>query len=210
MCAEQQKASTNNSSDNSQRTMKQSTSKLHIIRLRGLPFSATPADIKSFLAPIELPDGINSIQMVRRPDLRPTGEAYVHLSTETDVMQALNKHKQMMGKRYIEVCRVNSMQPSLVPAESRQQRAFSTAAQRICGETVGECLLVACTPATFQTLPCLLAPARVSHLKQQCYILEHHAVQASILQFAQHCVAHVNCICADAVLMCAGVPIMPG
>jgi hypothetical protein len=98
-------ANTNsNTSSGSQRSKQAGgASNLHIIRLRGLPFSATPADIKGFLAPIELPDGSNSIQMVRHPDLRPTGEAYVHLSTETEVMQALNKHKQMMGKRYIEV-----------------------------------------------------------------------------------------------------------
>ena len=118
MSAEQPSKATSNStagsngSSGSQRA-KQSAN-LHIIRLRGLPFSATPADIKAFLAPVELPDGINSIQMVRHPDLRPTGEAYVHLHTETEVMQALNKHKQMMGKRYIEVrhapqgCRVRS------------------------------------------------------------------------------------------------------
>lgn len=101
LCAEQPKAT--GSLNGSQRSKQQSTSNLHIIRLRGLPFSATPVDIKAFLSPTELPDGINSIQMVRHPDLRPTGEAYVHLSTETEVMQALNKHKQMMGKRYIEV-----------------------------------------------------------------------------------------------------------
>lgn len=94
---------TNNSSTSQRSKQAGGANNLHIIRLRGLPFSATPADIKAFLAPIELPDGVNSIQMVRHPDLRPTGEAYVHLSTETEVMQALNKHKQSMGKRYIEV-----------------------------------------------------------------------------------------------------------
>jgi hypothetical protein len=157
MSAEQQKASTSNSGDNSQRTMKQNTSKLHIIRLRGLPFSATPADIKSFLAPIELPDGINSIQMVRRPDLRPTGEAYVHLSTETDVMQALNKHKQMMGKRYIEVCRVVNTQLDCQPPKACQRRACNTAVRLSAGKTVAQCLLVAEAPVTLQTQHCLHA-----------------------------------------------------
>jgi RNA recognition motif-containing protein len=103
LCAEQPKQPSS-SSNGSQRSKQQNASNLHIIRLRGLPFSATPVDIKAFLAPVELPDGINSIQLVRHPDMRPTGEAYVHLNTETEVMQALNKHKQMMGKRYIEVC----------------------------------------------------------------------------------------------------------
>jgi RNA recognition motif-containing protein len=103
LCAEQPKQPSSRSTG-SQRSKQNSASNLHIIRLRGLPFSATAADIKAFLAPVELPDGINSIQMVRHPDMRPTGEAYVHLSTETEVMQALNKHKQLMGKRYIEVC----------------------------------------------------------------------------------------------------------
>jgi len=74
-----------------------------IVRLRGLPFSATVKDIAAFLAPIELPDGAGAIRLARHPDLRPTGEAYVILRNDAELTVALQKHKNVMGKRYIEV-----------------------------------------------------------------------------------------------------------
>lgn len=75
----------------------------HIIRLRGLPFTATAADIEVFLSPVRLPPAAACIHIARHPDLRPTGEAYVQLQNESEVQTALKKHKSMMGKRYIEV-----------------------------------------------------------------------------------------------------------
>ncbi|KAF8055093.1 ESRP2 [Scenedesmus sp. PABB004] len=74
-----------------------------IVRLRGLPFSASEADVQAFLAPIELPGGAAAVHLARHPDLRPTGEAYVQLRSEAEVLAALKKHKSTMGKRYIEV-----------------------------------------------------------------------------------------------------------
>ncbi|KFQ02345.1 Epithelial splicing regulatory protein 2, partial [Leptosomus discolor] len=55
-----------------------------IIRMRGLPFTATQEDY---------------------PDGRPTGDAFVLFSCEEYAQNALKKHKEILGKRYIELFR---------------------------------------------------------------------------------------------------------
>lgn len=77
-----------------------------IIRMRGLPFTATPQDVLSFLGP-ESPvtDGTEGLLFVKYPDGRPTGDAFVLFSCEEYAQNALKKHKQILGKRYIELFR---------------------------------------------------------------------------------------------------------
>ncbi|CAL8350356.1 unnamed protein product [Merluccius merluccius] len=77
-----------------------------IIRMRGLPFTATPQDVLSFLGP-ESPvtDGAEGLLFVKYPDGRPTGDAFVLFSCEEYAQNALRKHKQILGKRYIELFR---------------------------------------------------------------------------------------------------------
>uniref|UniRef100_A0A3Q1IYC7 RRM domain-containing protein n=1 Tax=Anabas testudineus TaxID=64144 RepID=A0A3Q1IYC7_ANATE len=77
-----------------------------IIRMRGLPFTATPQEVLSFLGP-ESPvtDGSEGLLFVKYPDGRPTGDAFVLFSCEEYAQNALKKHKQILGKRYIELFR---------------------------------------------------------------------------------------------------------
>uniref|UniRef100_A0A665T917 Epithelial splicing regulatory protein 2-like n=1 Tax=Echeneis naucrates TaxID=173247 RepID=A0A665T917_ECHNA len=77
-----------------------------IIRMRGLPFTATPQEVLSFLGP-ESPvtDGGEGLLFVKYPDGRPTGDAFVLFSCEEYAQNALKKHKQILGKRYIELFR---------------------------------------------------------------------------------------------------------
>ncbi|XP_039867917.1 epithelial splicing regulatory protein 2 isoform X2 [Simochromis diagramma] len=77
-----------------------------IIRMRGLPFTATPQDVLAFLGP-ESPvtDGTEGLLFVKYPDGRPTGDAFVLFSCEEYAQNALKKHKQILGKRYIELFR---------------------------------------------------------------------------------------------------------
>ncbi|XP_060643895.2 epithelial splicing regulatory protein 2 isoform X2 [Anolis sagrei] len=77
-----------------------------IIRMRGLPFTATPEDVLGFLGP-ECPvtgekDGL---LFVKYPDGRPTGDAFVLFACEEFAQNALKKHKESLGKRYIELFR---------------------------------------------------------------------------------------------------------
>ncbi|XP_028333457.1 epithelial splicing regulatory protein 2 isoform X1 [Physeter macrocephalus] len=77
-----------------------------ILRLRGLPFSAGPADVLGFLGP-ECPvtGGADGLLFVRHPDGRPTGDAFALFACEELAQAALRRHKGTLGKRYIELFR---------------------------------------------------------------------------------------------------------
>lgn len=74
--------------------------------MRGLPFTATQEDVLGFLGP-ECPvtGGKEGLLFVKYPDGRPTGDAFVLFSCEEYAQNALKKHKEILGKRYIELFR---------------------------------------------------------------------------------------------------------
>ncbi|KAJ3597252.1 hypothetical protein NHX12_000780 [Muraenolepis orangiensis] len=81
-----------------------------IVRMRGLPFTATHDQVLAFFShgegPTEACDvsgGGDGILFVRYPDGRPTGDAFVLFSCEEHAQSALRKHKDILGKRYIEL-----------------------------------------------------------------------------------------------------------
>lgn len=71
-----------------------------VVRLRGLPFTATEYDIYEFFQGLEPVD----VVLVRR-DSRNTGEAYVLFGTAMQMDFALQKNRHSMGRRYVEVFR---------------------------------------------------------------------------------------------------------
>ena len=71
-----------------------------VVRLRGLPFNANDFDILEFFQGLEPVD----VLIVRR-DGRTTGEAYVLFGNPMQMDFALQKNRQSMGRRYIEVFR---------------------------------------------------------------------------------------------------------
>ncbi|XP_013871085.1 epithelial splicing regulatory protein 1 [Austrofundulus limnaeus] len=81
-----------------------------IVRMRGLPFDATLGQVLDFFSPQEelketcpVSGGKDGILFVRYPDGRPTGDAFVLFACEEHAQCALRKHKEMLGKRYIEL-----------------------------------------------------------------------------------------------------------
>ena len=72
----------------------------YALRLRGLPWSATGADIAEFLENRCAPEAVT---IVIGRDGRPSGEALVGFFEESDWTFCKLKHKQHMGKRYVEV-----------------------------------------------------------------------------------------------------------
>ncbi|KAM3614789.1 uncharacterized protein V6R79_019050 [Siganus canaliculatus] len=81
-----------------------------IVRMRGLPFTATHEQVLSFFSPEEglketcpVSGGKDGILFVRYPDGRPTGDAFVLFSCEEHAQCALRKHKEILGRRYIEL-----------------------------------------------------------------------------------------------------------
>ncbi|XP_078257750.1 epithelial splicing regulatory protein 2 isoform X2 [Rhinoraja longicauda] len=77
-----------------------------IIRMRGLPFTATVDDVLGFFGQ-ECPvtGDKEGLLFVKYPDGRPTGDAFVLFSCEEFAQNALKKHKEILGKRYIELFR---------------------------------------------------------------------------------------------------------
>jgi len=73
------------------------------LRLRGLPWSATKAEIVDFFAPIPLDGGEDGVEIVIGHNGRPSGEAYVTLANPDDFSEAEKKHNEHIGSRYVEV-----------------------------------------------------------------------------------------------------------
>lgn len=81
-----------------------------IVRMRGLPFTATHEQVLAFFCPADalketcpVSGGRDGILFVRYPDGRPTGDAFVLFACEEHAQNALKKHKEILGRRYIEL-----------------------------------------------------------------------------------------------------------
>eukprot|EP00198_Chlamydomonas_reinhardtii_P003461 XP_001692797.1 splicing factor [Chlamydomonas reinhardtii] len=75
-----------------------------VIRCRGLPYTSTAQDVLNFFgADVPIVRGIEGVVFTYAPDGRPTGEAFVELQTEEAQREALKKHKESLGSRYIEL-----------------------------------------------------------------------------------------------------------
>jgi len=85
----------------------------NVVRLRGLPFDSTKNDIEKFFDGMEITN--NGILMTSDYQGRSSGEAYVQFSSKQDGEKALEKNKQSIGHRYIEVFR-----SSMVEAQRAQ------------------------------------------------------------------------------------------
>ncbi|MBN3299338.1 ESRP2 protein, partial [Amia calva] len=89
-----------------------------IIRMRGLPFTATVEDVLGFLGPdCPVTDGREGLLFVKYPDGRPTGDAFVLFACEEYAQNAVRKHKEILGKRYIELFRSTAAEVQQVGAQ---------------------------------------------------------------------------------------------
>ena len=71
----------------------------YIIRCRGLPYSATPEELKKFFSGCN----ISTLHLAQSHDGRPTGEAFLEMEDEDSYNAGLGRNKEHLGKRYIEV-----------------------------------------------------------------------------------------------------------
>nr|XP_028592321.1 epithelial splicing regulatory protein 1 isoform X1 [Podarcis muralis] len=77
-----------------------------ILRMRGLPFNVTTDEVLAFFGQhCPVTGGKEGILFVTYPDSRPTGDAFVLFACEEYAQNALKKHKDLLGKRYIELFR---------------------------------------------------------------------------------------------------------
>eukprot|EP00271_Cylindrocystis_brebissonii_P015820 TRINITY_DN38855_c0_g1_i1.p1 TRINITY_DN38855_c0_g1~~TRINITY_DN38855_c0_g1_i1.p1 ORF type:complete len:464 (-),score=107.18 TRINITY_DN38855_c0_g1_i1:590-1981(-) len=74
-----------------------------VIRMRGMPYSCTNADITAFFK--GMPIVADGIFLQTHADGRPTGEAFVEFASEETATRAMQLHREPMGSRYVELFR---------------------------------------------------------------------------------------------------------
>ncbi|XP_023015742.1 heterogeneous nuclear ribonucleoprotein H [Leptinotarsa decemlineata] len=79
----------------------------YIAKLRGLPWSATIDDIINFFEDCKILNGKNGVHMTTSREGRPSGEAFVEFEDVEDLEAAVQKDREHIGNRYIEVFKVN-------------------------------------------------------------------------------------------------------
>eukprot|EP00466_Bigelowiella_natans_P004461 jgi/Bigna1/79884/fgenesh1_pg.66_\ len=72
-----------------------------IVRMRGLPWGSTEEDIKDFFRGLEIKK--EGILIEKDPMGRASGAAYVAFESKDSLLRAVDKHKEHIGRRYIEI-----------------------------------------------------------------------------------------------------------
>eukprot|EP00850_Spirogloea_muscicola_P011829 SM000075S21918 [mRNA] locus=s75:21796:24659:+ [translate_table: standard] len=86
------------------------------VKLRGMPYNAGAREIAEFMDGLSLAP--NGIFVVMGPGDRPTGEAYVEFTSPEEAARAMERHRNNMGSRYIELFRAtkSEMRGAMGPA----------------------------------------------------------------------------------------------
>ncbi|XP_030628942.1 G-rich sequence factor 1 [Chanos chanos] len=104
-----------------------------IIRAKGLPWSCTPQDLMDFFSECRIRDGLNGIHLTQHRDGRPNGQAIIELESEEDVSKALEKHRQYMGHRYVEVYEVTDRDAEVLLSASVAEQSVRDGVVRLRG-----------------------------------------------------------------------------
>uniref|UniRef100_A0A3B4U355 G-rich RNA sequence binding factor 1 n=1 Tax=Seriola dumerili TaxID=41447 RepID=A0A3B4U355_SERDU len=79
-----------------------------IIKVKGLPWSCSAQDLLQFFSECRIRDGVKGIHLTVDRLGRPSGRAFIEMEHEADVGKALEKHRQYLGPRYVEVYEVTN------------------------------------------------------------------------------------------------------
>ncbi|XP_028313253.1 G-rich sequence factor 1 [Gouania willdenowi] len=99
------------------------TKEVYIVHLKGLAWSCTVQDIEQFFSDCRIRDGVKGIHMTVDRLGRPSGEAFLELEHEVDVSKALEKHRQYLGPRYVEVSEVTNIDAEAILKRDMEQQA---------------------------------------------------------------------------------------
>lgn len=93
------------------------------MQVKGLPWSCSAEDLLNFFSDCRIRDGVNGIHLTTDRMGRRSGRAFLEMEHEEDVGKALEKHRQYLGPRYVEVFEVTNRD-----AETILKKAISTPA----------------------------------------------------------------------------------
>ncbi|GFP92588.1 heterogeneous nuclear ribonucleoprotein f [Phtheirospermum japonicum] len=96
-----------------------------VVRLRGLPFNCAEVDIFKFFAGLDIVD----VFLVNKEG-RFSGEAFVVFSGHMQAELALQRDRQNMGRRYVEVFRCKKQEYYNAIAAEVSEGAYGTSARR--------------------------------------------------------------------------------
>uniref|UniRef100_A0A1A8FHN4 G-rich RNA sequence binding factor 1 n=1 Tax=Nothobranchius korthausae TaxID=1143690 RepID=A0A1A8FHN4_9TELE len=82
------------------------TKEVHLVQVKGLPWSCTAQDLLQFFSDCRIHAGEKGIHLIEDRPGRPSGRAFIEMEHEQDVSRALEKHRQYLGSRYVEVFEV--------------------------------------------------------------------------------------------------------
>ncbi|XP_057688332.1 G-rich sequence factor 1 [Corythoichthys intestinalis] len=110
-------------------TASEEKNEVYIVHVKGLPWSCTAQDLLHFFSECRIRDGVSGVHLTVDHQGRPSGRAFVEMEHEEDVGKALQKHRQYLGHRYVEVYEVSNSDAEgilkkavLFPADTRVVR----------------------------------------------------------------------------------------
>lgn len=106
---------------------------VYVVQAKGLPWSCSAQELLQFFSECRIRDGEKGIHITVDQMGRPTGEAFLELEHEEDVRKALEKHRQYLGPRYIEVFEVTDKDAEEILKNTVQTPANDDGVVRIVG-----------------------------------------------------------------------------
>ena len=92
----------------------------HIVKLKGFSFDVTKKDIKDFYIELDIKE--KDINLLRYPDGRSTGYAFIRLKNSNDVDLALLQDNRYMGNRYVSVTRSSLEEMTMIQSLVDQKK----------------------------------------------------------------------------------------
>uniref|UniRef100_A0A8C2ZW87 G-rich RNA sequence binding factor 1 n=1 Tax=Cyclopterus lumpus TaxID=8103 RepID=A0A8C2ZW87_CYCLU len=98
---------------------------LYIMQVKGLPWSCSAQELLQFFSECRIRDGVKGIHLTVDRMGRPSGQAFIEMEHEEDVGKALEKHRQYLGPRYVEVYEVTNTDAEALLKKAGQDPAES-------------------------------------------------------------------------------------
>ncbi|CAL8345804.1 unnamed protein product [Lota lota] len=109
---------------------------VYIVHAKGLPWACTAEDVLQFFSECRIRDGVKGIHLTLNRQGKPNGQAFVEMEHEEDVSKALEKHRQYLGMRYVEVYEVSDSEAETILKTSASQPAPSVADSTVSSDGV--------------------------------------------------------------------------